>query len=36
MHLIMTASQGSAEMREKLKILANEIDILRSESSEMD
>jgi chromosome segregation ATPase len=36
MNLIMTASQGSAEMREKLKILANEIDILRSESSEMD
>lgn len=36
MNLIQAASQSIAEMREKLKILDNEIDILRAESADMD
>lgn len=36
MNLIQASSQSIAEMREKLKILDNEIDILRAESADMD
>lgn len=33
---MQAANQSCAEMREKLKILGNEVDILRSESTEKD
>lgn len=35
-HLIQASGQGLAEMREKLKILHNEVDILRRESAQKD
>ena len=35
-NLIQAARQGIAEMKEKHKILTNEVDILRAESSEKD
>lgn len=36
MNLIQTSTQKAAEMKEKIKILQNEIEILRTEVSKKD